>query len=203
MTRIAVDDRRRLLVEAAARVVARDGMAEASTRAITTEAGMPRGTFHYCFRSKDELLEALVRRHVKDMVDAACATWDDRAPLAENLRAGMRAMARVGMGDPGEELLSYELTVYALRRAETATVARHQYDDYARQAGDYLRFVARRSGATWGQPVDRLARMLVVMVDGTMLQWLADRDTAGAEIQLCGFAEMLASIAVTSDAPRP
>jgi AcrR family transcriptional regulator len=198
MPRLAVDDRRRLLLEAAARVVARGGIAEATTRAITTEAGMTRGTFHYCFRSKDELLEELVRMHVKDMVEAGCAAWDDGAGLAENLRTGMRALMRTGMVDPDRELFTYELTVYALRHPETATIAAHQYTDYGRQATDYLQFVAARAGIRWTLPMDQLARMFTVAVDGSMLFWLADRESEAAGAALDGFADMIATVAVPS-----
>ncbi|MFC4942944.1 TetR/AcrR family transcriptional regulator [Pseudonocardia sp. GCM10023141] len=195
MTRLAVDDRRRLLVEAAARVVARDGIAEASTRAITTEAGMTRGTFHYCFRSKDELFEELVRMLVKDMIDAALNVWDDGADLATNLRAGIDAIFRTGIADPDGELFSYELTVYALRRTDTA-VARNQYDDYSRQATEYLTFVADRAGIRWTLPMDQLARMVAVMVDGSVLNWLADRNSELAAATLGDFAGMLTGLAV-------
>ena len=51
MPRIAVDARRELLVEAAIRVMARDGVAKATTRSIVAEAGMALAAFHYSFRS--------------------------------------------------------------------------------------------------------------------------------------------------------
>ena len=53
MTRIPVVDRRTALVQAALRVVARDGVAAATTRRIVAEAGMPLASFHYVFASRD------------------------------------------------------------------------------------------------------------------------------------------------------
>ena len=50
VARIPADERRQQLVEAAIRVMARDSVAQATTRAIVGEAGMPLGVFHYCFR---------------------------------------------------------------------------------------------------------------------------------------------------------
>ena len=46
MQRIAVEDRRQALLAAGLRVIARDGMARASTRAIAAEADMPTASFH-------------------------------------------------------------------------------------------------------------------------------------------------------------
>src|SRR5882762_5619620 len=90
--RLAVAERRRMLIAAAARVMARDGIAQTTTRAITAEAGMPRGSFHYCFRSKDELLRELATTVVGDMVQAAREVWATDRPIEENLKAGLRAI---------------------------------------------------------------------------------------------------------------
>ena len=60
MARVSADVRRERLVEAAIRVMVRDGVAKATTRSIVAEADMPLGAFHYCFRSKEELLENVI-----------------------------------------------------------------------------------------------------------------------------------------------
>ena len=73
MTRIPVADRRTALVQAALRVVARDGVAAASTRRIVGEAGMPLASFHYVFESRDELMAQLIEAGnltPKDVQDA-------------------------------------------------------------------------------------------------------------------------------------
>ncbi|WP_279579831.1 TetR/AcrR family transcriptional regulator [Fodinicola feengrottensis] len=57
---MSADERRQDLVAAAIRVLARDGVAKASTRAIVAEAAMPLGFFHYCFRSKQELFMQVI-----------------------------------------------------------------------------------------------------------------------------------------------
>ncbi|MFP3394334.1 TetR family transcriptional regulator, partial [Brevibacillus sp. SIMBA_076] len=60
MTRIPVADRRMALVQAALRLIARDGVAAATTRRIVAEAGMPLASFHYVFSSRDELMGELI-----------------------------------------------------------------------------------------------------------------------------------------------
>jgi len=64
-------------------------------------------------RRLGHLLEELVKRRVKDMVEAACAAWQDDKSLAENLCAGLRAILDVEKTGPKEEILAYEMTVYA------------------------------------------------------------------------------------------
>jgi TetR/AcrR family transcriptional regulator, regulator of biofilm formation and stress response len=103
---LAVSDRRRLIVEAALRVIARDGVNAATHRAVAAEAGVPPASTTYHFSSKAQIVtEALelaidrsiaaVERHTAppgpatpvalvdrlvELVDALCA--DDQAPLA-------------------------------------------------------------------------------------------------------------------------
>ena len=71
MPRIAVDERRELLVEAAIRVMVRDGVAKATTRSIVAEAGMALAAFHYSFRSKQELLENVIETITAHTLDLA------------------------------------------------------------------------------------------------------------------------------------
>jgi AcrR family transcriptional regulator len=188
-----------MLVTAAARVMARDGIAQTTTRAITAEAGMPRGSFHYCFRSKDELLQELIRVVVGDMVHAAeAAHFDDRS-LAENLQAGLRAMWESVIKHPDEQLVTYELTTYALRDETRPHLARWQYENYYGQAINYLTFVARSEGIEWSLPMPVVARLLVTMVDGLSLNWLADRDSEAALGVIDAVATQLANLAAAAD----
>jgi AcrR family transcriptional regulator len=62
MARKSASDRREELIEAAIRVLIRDGVDAATTRAISVEAGAPLATLHYCFASRDELLDEAARR---------------------------------------------------------------------------------------------------------------------------------------------
>jgi AcrR family transcriptional regulator len=186
-----------MLVTAAARVMARDGIAQTTTRAITSEAGMPRGSFHYCFRSKDELLQELITVVVGDMVHAAEAAHVEGRSLLANLQAGLRAMWESVIEHPDEQLVTYELTTYALRDETTAHLARWQYENYYGQASDYLTFVAQSEGIEWSLPMPVVTRLLVTVVDGLSLNWLADRNSEAAIGVLDALATQLTNLAVS------
>jgi AcrR family transcriptional regulator len=64
MARVPVPTRREALIEAALRVMERDGLTAGTTRAIVAEAGMSLASFHYAFASREELLRELVQRVV-------------------------------------------------------------------------------------------------------------------------------------------
>lgn len=51
-------DIRQIFIESAVRVVAREGLAKATTKAIATEAKLNEAYIYKCFASKDELLSA-------------------------------------------------------------------------------------------------------------------------------------------------
>src|SRR5215468_3593613 len=54
------EETRKRIVEAAARVLARDGYAATSVKDIAAEAGVAPGLVHYYFKTKEELVAAAV-----------------------------------------------------------------------------------------------------------------------------------------------
>src|SRR4051812_47723286 len=112
--------RRELLVEAAIRVMTRDGVARATTRAIAQEADMPLGVFHYAFRSKQELMALVVqtisRRSRADMDAVVFSGETDE--VVEIVKAAMLAYFNHVVAHPLEHLVTYELTTSALRDAD-------------------------------------------------------------------------------------
>ncbi|UNU75480.1 TetR/AcrR family transcriptional regulator [Corynebacterium pseudodiphtheriticum] len=69
--RIPAEQRRRELTAVAHTVMDRDGAFGLTTRAVAKEAGVPHGSVHYAFHSKDELIRAVVR----DDIDRSTAAF--------------------------------------------------------------------------------------------------------------------------------
>ena len=184
MPRIAVDERRELLVEAAIRVMARDGVAKATTRSIVAEAGMALAAFHYSFRSKQELLENVIEAITGHTLDLAAAALGADGTAEEKVRAALDTYWRHVVANPGEHRVTYELTQYALRHPGLATVAKRQYEAYI--AGATKLIVALE--VNWAAPVPVVARYLISVMDGLTLLWLneGDDDTARAALELAG-----------------
>ena len=67
-TRPTRDDTRDKLFEAAARMFEQDGIGGASIEAIAAEAGFTRGAFYSNFKSKDELIFAMLEDHVEQSI---------------------------------------------------------------------------------------------------------------------------------------
>ncbi|MGY1805534.1 TetR/AcrR family transcriptional regulator [Blastococcus sp. SYSU D00922] len=184
MARLPVEERRAALVDAALRVMARDGLAAGTTRAIVAEAGMSLASFHYAFTSRDELLRQLVRGVVGREFEAATAGMTADDGLAGCLRQAAAGYLDHLEREPGHEQLMLELTLHALRNPALRPLAGEQYRAYAVAAERLLEQASELTGERWARPVPELARLLITIVDGATTTWLVDRDTAATRAAL-------------------
>src|SRR5215468_6970140 len=184
--RRADNGRRAQLISAARAVIAREGVAAATTRRITEEAGLPHGAFHYWFAGKEELLqqeqlfEELVAESLRDMTDTAAQAADAAsgagASLGDLLRAAFDVVERDEQVHPGYQLAGYELTALALRTPALRDLARRQYQAYRDTAAAITApwMAGRRVDLPGGS--DALNHLIAVLFNGLILGWLADPD---------------------------
>lgn len=186
VARVSADERRRLLVQAAIRVMVRDGVAQATTRSIVAEADMSLGTFHYCFRSKEELLEQVITTITSHTLAPALEIIEGSGTLEEKLRGGLASYWQHVLDNPDEHRVTYELTQYATRNPALAEFARKQYRTYLDAHTTVIETLAASAGVTWTVDNAVLARYLTAIVDGMTLLYLneGDAETAGAAIDL-------------------
>jgi len=205
MTRLALADRRAALIGAAVRVIARSGLAAATTRAIVAEAGMPLGSFHYVFDSRDDLIAAVIETVTAQEHDAALAalpsTEQPGGDLGSILRQGLHSYLDLLVADPQREQALLELSLYAMRQAPSAPQTTDQYRAYYDAAAHSLQLAAAASGTEWSVPLAQAARLLVALTDGLTSTWLADRDTGAARDTIAFAADALARLARPAAAP--
>ncbi|HEX3782550.1 MAG TPA: TetR family transcriptional regulator [Pseudonocardiaceae bacterium] len=199
---MSADVRRQELVEAAIRVMARDGVAKATTRAIVTEADMQLGFFHYCFHTKQELLLQVIDTiNQRNVTTAAQAVQRGRG-LKETVLGGLRAYWADVELNPGAHQVTYELTQYALRTAGLEDVARRQYEGYLVTVSEFLANAAEATRMEWATPIEVLARYVHNVLDGATLAWIVNRDSEMAWQVLEQLAEHLAGSARRRKATR-
>jgi AcrR family transcriptional regulator len=185
---MSAGDRRELLVEAAIRVMTRDGVARATTRAIAAEAQMPLGVFHYAFRSKQELMTMVtetIARQSKAEIDAA-VLGEEPPELLDLIVAGLFAYFDHVVDHPHEHLVTYELTTNAIREEELTDVAKRQYGYYLDQNAALLEAVAELMGFEYTEPLPVINRYVFSVMDGLALNFLAkgDEEEARAVVDL-------------------
>lgn len=206
MPRIPAGERRAALIDAGLRLIARDGLAHATTRAIVAEAGMSLASFHYAFESREAFLDELIAVVVANEQQAVLPAPDvgpdgggDVGPDGGDLRAiledGLLRYLDHLASDPEHEQAMLELTQYALRSPERHPLAVAQYRRYAELAEQALATAAERAGAAWREPVAEAAGVLVAFTDGITLTWLVHRDDAAARAAARAAADALSRMA--------
>ncbi|WP_324753861.1 TetR family transcriptional regulator C-terminal domain-containing protein [Roseovarius sp. Pro17] len=92
--RIGPDQRREAMICAMLEIIAEDGIAAATTRAVAARAGVTPGLIRHYFDSKDALLSAAYQQHMTDLTHATCGVGQGAsaaARLVAFIEAGLRA----------------------------------------------------------------------------------------------------------------
>jgi TetR/AcrR family transcriptional regulator, regulator of biofilm formation and stress response len=206
--RIPPAQRREALVAAAIRVIAAQGMAGATTRAVAAEAGMSLASLHYVFGSRDALLEAVIEQVVEAEATAAAdvlAVFDAHGtPLSLDalLASGIDHFVDGLVASPDDELALAELTIHA-RRAGMTELLDQQRRIYLDAAGRTLARAAHQAGAEWTVPLADVTMLLTTLLDGITYSWLAHRDEASARTSGRFSARSLAALAVPKPTAEP
>jgi AcrR family transcriptional regulator len=178
LNRSGGDPVRSQLIAAAIEVVTRDGLAAATTRRISEQAGLSLSTFHYWFSSKEELFECLLEELLNEFEGAsplADGTGQGETPsVLELLRSAFSVVSEQGEEGMKRQIVPYELTVFALRTPPFRDFARRQYELYrqaaTKMAGPLLDGIdPRLPGGS-----DAVIQLVTALFDGLTLAWLAD-----------------------------
>src|SRR5919205_325420 len=84
-------ERRERVVGAAIELISREGLSAASTRAVAAEAGVSVSTLHYCFGSKEALVDAVLEAIVAQIGEVAGAAVRTDHGLAAAIEASVLA----------------------------------------------------------------------------------------------------------------
>jgi AcrR family transcriptional regulator len=193
--RIAAQDRRAALLDAAVRVIARDGIARASTRAIAAEAGMPTASFHYVFDSYDAMVERLVTVILEAQqaeVASGVAAAGDLRTFATGALLGWLDRAVAG---PDTEIALHEVLAWSRSAPHLPDLAATVYGAYEDSVRSFVAAAEERFGVRWRVPSADVARFVLVVLDGVAARWLVDRDEAGARTALLLGAEAVLGLA--------
>ncbi|TDD21919.1 TetR/AcrR family transcriptional regulator [Nonomuraea diastatica] len=200
MTYLSAGERRRVIVDAAVRVIATEGLARATTRRIAEQAGVPLGTLHYCFRNKDELNLLILGRGRATML-AAFEGLDRRAGFEATVREVVATYWRWIRDHHGLHLALMELLMWAIRNKETVGPGRDLWAEVnAPLGGDLidsaLTAAAGRDGLRTAVPVPELARFLIHRMDGLVFEFAETSDEASCERQTVLLADALILLAL-------
>src|SRR4051795_1141616 len=116
-TRPTRDDTRDKLFEAAARVFEEQGIGQVSIEAIAAAAGFSRGAFYSNFKSKDELIIAMLEDHVEQSIRRNLDLLARHKNPADFIEA-LRTMDRIQQDPLGRSPLLHMEMILFVARAE-------------------------------------------------------------------------------------
>jgi AcrR family transcriptional regulator len=97
---IAQEEKRRVILDAAVRVFARDGFHTSRVGDIAEEAGVAHGLLYHYFSSKDEVLQTVFRENWADLLVRFEAVEASDEPADEKLRGIVKILLRTWRNDP-------------------------------------------------------------------------------------------------------
>lgn len=171
-------DNRERLIAAGYAILAEKGIEAATVKEIADRAGVSQGLFHYYFKSKDELLLAVLYEAGARFAQQLRQDMHSALAAQSFPGAAMIALHMVGRKDPTWYRLRYELFALGLRKP-----------DFLPEVGKFLakarQGIAQTVMEFTGMEEPRaqvLAALLLAGSDGLALQQLAqpDHDFAGA-----------------------
>lgn len=179
MPRIPAEERRLQFVEAAARVIATEGLPAATTRRIATEADAPLAALHYCFRNKEELLQEVYYFLSRDYAKSLPPIADLSAGLPSVIRQHARRIWERMLQRPHEQVTTFELLLRRFREGpEQEPAAREQnrsmYEGWVSSTKELFRSAAEAAGQPAPHNLDLIARLFVSGIDGISMQHIAD-----------------------------
>ena len=162
------------IVDAAMRVLARQGYARTSLMDIAAEVGMSKGAVHYHFPTKEALMGQVLETACDVVAKRTREAWTAGGNPVESLRSSLRELwrARAELSDEAKvvaDLLAQSLHDHSLREplAQYYRFASAQVEQYLTE---HLNALGLRSKID----ADKVPRLLHAMLDGLLAQRIVD-----------------------------
>lgn len=173
MAHVSAAERRPQLIRAAVDLMAREGVAAGSTRAIAAELGVAQATVHYTFGTKEDLYRAVLRQLTHDLVRQV----EESAPTATGFEETIAALAdtlwRTVREQPERHQLFIELALFALRTPSLREALEGNQREVTAVTAKLLTGTAERTGHRLAQPASTIARFFLAGFDGLTVQHLS------------------------------
>ena len=197
-TRPTRDDTRDKLFEAAARVFEEQGIGGASIETLAAAAGFSRGAFYSNFKSKDELIIAMLEDHLEQTVRRNLDLLARHKNLADFIEA-LKTMDRSKQDPLGRSpLLHMEMILFVARAEKRRPELAKRLRAGRKLIADIIETTAKNNGkdpvldpAWWGA-------IVLAMEDGFRLHRLIDPETTPADSFVRAISDLRRAIDVGS-----
>jgi AcrR family transcriptional regulator len=178
------------LFEAAARVFEEQGIGGASIEAIAAAAGFTRGAFYSNFRSKDELISAMLEDHVERSIRRNLDLLAQHSNIEDFLDA-LKNIDRSKQDPLGRApLLHMEMVLYVARAEKRRPELARRLRARRKLIADIVETTLRDSGRPGAVNPAWTGAILLALDDGFRLHRLIDPETTPADSFLRAVADL-------------
>jgi AcrR family transcriptional regulator len=197
-TRPTRDDTCDKLFEAAARVFEDQGIGGASIEAIAAAAGFTRGAFYSNFKSKDELIIAMIEDHVEQSIRRNLDLLARHNNLADFLDA-LKSMDRSQQDPLGRSpLLHMEMILFVARAEKRRPELAERLRARRKLIADIVETTSKAGGRNAVLNPTWMGTILLAMEDGFRLHRLIDPETTPPDSFLRAINDLRRAIGIAS-----
>jgi AcrR family transcriptional regulator len=197
-TRPTRDDTRDKLFEAAARVFEEQGIGGVSIEAIAAAAGFSRGAFYSNFKSKDELIIAMIEDHVERSIRRnldLLATHDNLAHYIDALKSMDRSRQDPLARSP---LLHMEMILFVARAEKRRPELAQRLRARRQLIADIVETASRKAGKNGSLNPAWTGAIVLALEDGFRLHRLIDPETTPADSFLRAIGDLQKALGASS-----
>jgi AcrR family transcriptional regulator len=197
-TRPTRDDTCEKLFEAAARVFEDQGIGGASIEAIAAAAGFTRGAFYSNFKSKDELIIAMLEDHVEQSIRRNLDLLDKHKNLADFIDA-LKTIDRSHQ-DPlaRSPLLHMEMILFVARAEKRRPDLAKRLRARRKLIADIVEATVKGSGKNGPLNPTWTGAILLALEDGFRLHRLIDPETTPPDSFLRAIGDLQRAMGISS-----
>src|SRR3954465_15479993 len=198
-TRPTRDDTRDRLFEAAARGVEEQGIGGPSIEPLAAAAGFSRGAFYSNFKSKDELIIAMLEDHLEQTIRRNLDLLARRKNLADFIEA-LKTMDRSRQDPLGRSpLLHMEMILFVARAEKRRPELAKRLRARRKLVADIVEATLKSNAK--GEPLNPtwMASVVLALEDGFRLHRLIDPETTPADSFLRAITDLRRRTGLSSD----
>ncbi|MAQ17316.1 MAG: hypothetical protein CMN30_21290 [Sandaracinus sp.] len=169
------------IIDAAIRVLARQGYARTSLLDIAREAGMSKGAVHYHYPTKEALLQVVLQSATDKVQEQTIAAWQTEATPFGSLRKSLETLWQVRAARTPEALVVADLLALSLTDESLRPQLAEFYEVAAAQIREYLESNLVALGLRPKIPMDVLPRLVIGLLDGLVMQAFVEPDALKPE----------------------
>src|ERR1700733_7598880 len=197
-TRPTRDDTRDKLFEAAARVFEQQGIGGVRIEAIAGAGGFSRGAFYSNFKSKDELIIAMIEDHVPQSIRRNLDLLARHKNLADFIDA-LKSMDRSRQDPLGRSpLLHMEMILFVARAEKRRPDLAKRLRARRKLIADIVETTSKNSGKNGSLNPAWTGAIVLALEDGFRLRRLIDPETTSADSFLRAIGDLQRTMGISS-----